>query len=837
MKMSRLMQFLALSTASLLAYDNLVSNPSFEQEKDGKPLGWKYICHNAKLKQPVFTLVNGGTNGVKAVSIESTDDKTSVGDYVALLHNIDMKLLAAYEPRRRMMLSFDFNPDAPGTKIRAYVEGSCNGKGFNSIGKTDSNYVGWKHYELVFQLPDDKPNSMYVVLQLLTRGKVIFDNVCIADAPANVKKEESAEDKMNKLPHIDMRFLNMPPRNTFVLGEDPLELKMFAHIGIDKYPEVLAEVTDEADGKVVARRRLTPYANAISETWKLPNLAPGVYKVTCKATIRFMEVAETMLFRVATKEEYGKYRVRFNRDKIMLLDGKPVFPIIVCPPFTKDKALKAYQEAGFNMITAHFGLDPAIVDKAAKYDLTVVNWINYADRAGRPFEKLEAEVKAYAASVKDKPNFIGWMNDEDAWRNISIEDEKKCYDLFFKASPGHIMWTNQAPRGSVPYLRRFIRYSDISGADVYPVPKSSGHNNKPRRNIACMGDYTDDFIEAGEDSIPVWMILQAWSWGGKKGTAAAPFPTYHELRFMFYNCITHGATGISWFDNNTLDPMNPVLPFVSHINHEFLSVVDFITTGFRSSDFSLGTDVSGIRIMERAIGGDRLLIICNENEEKAKAIVNCAKQYCLFDTLDGKETAPAAILEMDMEPFDVRVLCTKKVSYTYPTEFEPMEEDIVMPLREAVEKNVSCKTTMRAQWVWDETLVDSRDASECIGVGRFTLNAAPKSSWFFLGADNEAVFFINGKKVGKADGWSGKAYDITQFLMAGENTINVNLVNYSGPGGFVYEGEVTTENGVQTILSSGDIKFLDKDGKPTHKAKELGVPPCEPWKHCGYVAK
>ncbi|MBO4344994.1 MAG: hypothetical protein J5833_04520, partial [Victivallales bacterium] len=330
---------------------------------------------------------------------------------------------------------------------------------------------------------------------------------------------------------------------------------------------------------------------------------------------------------------------------------------------------------------------------------------------------------------------------------------------------------------------------------------------------------------------------QAWSWGGKKGSEAAPFPTYHEMRFMFYNCITHGATGLSWFDNNTLDPLNPVMPFISHINHEFLSFVDFITTGTKSADFSLDADVSGIRIMERAIGSDRLLIVVNENEEKAKAVVNCAKQYLLFDTLDGKETAPSGRLEMEMEPFDVRILCTKKVSYTYPTEFEPMPEEKIMSLKEAVEKNVTCKTTMRAQWVWDETLVNTRDASECVGVGKFALDAAPKSSWFFLGADNEAELSVNGENVGKVVGWSGPTFDITKFLKVGENTITVKLENHSGPGGFVYEGEVTTEKGVVTILSSGDIKFLDKDGNPTHNAMELGIPPCEPWRHCGYTAK
>ena len=62
-------------------------------------------------------------------------------------------------------------------------------------------------------------------------------------------------------------------------------------------------------------------------------------------------------------------------------------------------------------------------------------------------------------------------------------------------------------------------------------------------------------------------------------------------------------------------------------------------------------------------------------------------------------------------------------------------------------------------------------------------------------------------------------------------------MNYSGPGGFVYEGEVTTDKGVKTILSSGDIKFMDKDGKPTLKAKELGIPPCAPWNYCSYIAK
>jgi hypothetical protein len=322
-----------------------------------------------------------------------------------------------------------------------------------------------------------------------------------------------------------------------------------------------------------------------------------------KDLVRKTEVEESVLFRVISADEAANFAVKFRKDGIMLFHGKPYFPILVCPPFTTKEAFTAYQQAGFNGITpqtnasASAALAQSFYKKCAQYGLNVVEWINFADTAGRSAAALSAHAARSAANMKNIPNFIGWMNDEDAWRGISVAKAKRAYETFFTNAPGYVLWVNQAPRGTVDYLRKYVRYSDITGADVYPIPAHVKHSEKPRKNIACLGDYTDDFFEAGDFSKPVWMILQAWSWGGKKGSPDKPFPTYDELRFMFYNSILHGATGIAWFDNNTLAPQNKVMVHLGNINHEFHAIEDFILNGSRTADFELISSADGIKIL------------------------------------------------------------------------------------------------------------------------------------------------------------------------------------------------------------------------------------------------
>lgn len=829
--MKKYLFLLSFICSACLFGANLLVNSGFEDVKDGKPVNWNQNKPK-NFENVEFKLANG-MNGKYSGQIVSNNPATQAKHFLAYIQNINIAKLEPYTPGKEVMLSFDYSTDAPGTRVRAYVEGVAMGKGFNFFTKTLSNYVGWAKGQVRFKLPAQKPQRLYVVLQLLTSGRVSFDNVVIDTNPPPVSATPQAKIvKTVKAPELDLRFCSFPMHNTFIKGETPLEIAFNIPMQEDKFTEVIAEIVNNANSKTVYRKRFDSFGNRVKGKIPVSTLASGVYRLKFKALVRKKEVEESVLFRVVSADEAAKFAVKFRKDGIMLFHGKPYFPILVCPPFTTQEAFTAYQQAGFNGITPQINasgsaaLAKSFYKKCAQYGLNVVEWINFADTAGRSDAALSAHAARSIANMQNIPNFIGWMNDEDAWRGISVSKAKRAYEAFFANAPGYVMWVNQAPRGTVDYLRKYVRYSDITGADVYPIPAAVKHSEKPRKNIACLGDYTDDFFEAGDFSKPVWMILQAWSWGGKKGSPDKPFPTYDELRFMFYNSILHGATGIAWFDNNTLAPQNKVMVHLGNINHEFHAIEDFILNGSRTADFELIGSADGIKILERTLNGEKLLIITNENDTPRTVKLTNKANVKLFDT-QKKQNLNGSTLTAEMDKFGVLILSSKKISYKYPASYIPMVKNTAsaLPLTEAVAAKKAVPTLWKGSWIWNYPMADKQSYSEDDAVKKFTVNGKIDSAWLCAAVDNEAVIYLNDKEIERITGWKNVSpIDLKPFLKQGENTLRIHVVNYNSFGGVIFEGQIKDSKGTQHIFSDANTVF--KKGK----TYVYGPAPLSPWK-------
>ena len=80
----------------------------------------------------------------------------------------------------------------------------------------------------------------------------------------------------------------------------------------------------------------------------------------------------------------------------------------------------------------------------------------------------------------------------------------------------------------------------------------------PDRTLHAVGKYTDKMMRVGGGKMPVWMLLQALaneSWFNPKhrpGMAGETidkskilYPTYEQMRFMIFDSIINGATGIA----------------------------------------------------------------------------------------------------------------------------------------------------------------------------------------------------------------------------------------------------------------------------------------------------
>jgi hypothetical protein len=96
--------------------------------------------------------------------------------------------------------------------------------------------------------------------------------------------------------------------------------------------------------------------------------------------------------------------------------------------------------------------------------------------------------------------------------------------------------------------RHFYRALDIISEDIYPIPEGQYY-------AYYVGDHAKKMVELGSiDSVPntpVWMVLQGFSRTDRSTNPENPIiyapPTKHELRFMTYDAIVNGATGVIWY--------------------------------------------------------------------------------------------------------------------------------------------------------------------------------------------------------------------------------------------------------------------------------------------------
>jgi hypothetical protein len=119
----------------------------------------------------------------------------------------------------------------------------------------------------------------------------------------------------------------------------------------------------------------------------------------------------------------------------------------------------------------------------------------------------------------------------------------------------------QAPIGAPAQLRPYGPAFDITGADIYPVSYPPGtHAQTANRDISVVGDITKKMV-AVADGKPVWMTLQI-VWSGVIPSQQSPghvprFPSLPSERFMAYQAIVNGASGLVFFGGHLTEISPP----------------------------------------------------------------------------------------------------------------------------------------------------------------------------------------------------------------------------------------------------------------------------------------
>jgi len=154
-----------------------------------------------------------------------------------------------------------------------------------------------------------------------------------------------------------------------------------------------------------------------------------------------------------------------------------------------------------------------------------------------------------SSSIPESGKIIGWWNkDEPVWLGYDIGPIAEAYNLIKQTNPTRPVWMNFAPAHQSDNIEEYIsdigefsQYADIISVDVYPAHSPCEEDYAycilENPEISVIGDFVDLYKQQIVSNKPFWIFLQ-----GHGDTL-----TYNQLRFMTYQSIIHGATGIFYY--------------------------------------------------------------------------------------------------------------------------------------------------------------------------------------------------------------------------------------------------------------------------------------------------
>ncbi len=378
--------------------------------------------------------------------------------------------------------------------------------------------------------------------------------------------------------------------------------------------------------------------------------------------------------------------VQIATDRTFRVRGQPFFPIKIWGVrIETEEMLAAVRDFGFNVVTTGHAeaLGPAgarlWLDMAEKHGLKVIltTRVEFSDRQAAEFlpgklERLTAVINA----IKTHPALLAFsLADEPAWSGNSLTAFAAGARAIRALDPHHPIYVNHAPRNTIAELRRYNQYADIAGSDIYPVWKDGldHHSDLPNKTLSVVGDETTKNLAALDPHQPVIQTLQAFSWSdgyGAKDRSGDPFPTHFQLRFMGYDALVCGATGLAYYQDSRYRELRPEL---KPIIREFYALHDVLAAG-PSLPVDRVCAQPGIKLLAKKHRGHLILIAVNRSAQPVEATFDLAgllpKPPHVLPVLFEKRKLASRSFEFRdrFEPFAVHVYtdCRKETAILRP---------------------------------------------------------------------------------------------------------------------------------------------------------------------------
>ncbi len=361
----------------------------------------------------------------------------------------------------------------------------------------------------------------------------------------------------------------------------------------------------------------------------------------------------------------SRRQVSILSDRRFVVEGKPFFPIGLWGiDFPDEQAMDDMVECGFNVSgTGHLvqrGPDGvrSFLDQLRARGLYAAGVLRF-DCMGETAAALadaEQRIRQYDPIVsvtRLHPAFFMYdIADEPAWIGVRLSAFAQGAHWLRRQDPNHPLFSNQAPRGSVSLLRRWYRFVDVGGSDIYPWwnGEPDRHSDLPNRTLGVVGDETVKNLRAIGARKPVIMTLQAFGWSDGTtdpglASRAYGYPPVAVQRFMVYDAIVHGATGVMLFQDQRYRGVNKAVKPVStelRLLHDVLAAPS-------EAGFARCVDRRAASITRRQ-GSRRTVFVVNRSAEPLRThlvVRNPDAHWTAYDGSRVERVADGLLIQLD----------------------------------------------------------------------------------------------------------------------------------------------------------------------------------------------
>lgn len=341
--------------------------------------------------------------------------------------------------------------------------------------------------------------------------------------------------------------------------------------------------------------------------------------------------------------------VSLDQNRITRVDGRPFF-LIGARHMPEGGTPEILADAGFNGYRwLAFGTESACDDlQLPRADEPLFFWAYIYDRA--VFSRGEGhrrQLEDLVRRVKDHPRLFCYENFNEValrWRHIDRKAQPaelaEGTAYLRELDPDHAIWLAHSCDRTVEALREYDECMDVVGCNPYPVipPGLRQHMGVrpdgrmldcPDQTPHAVGRYTEKMMAVGEGRMPVWMLIQAMANENWFSTEHCPemagqtadaskilYPTYEQMRFMAYDAIIAGATGLAFsmyktpIESQAWQDVSQVVDELSRL-HDALAAPP-VEMPIEMSYTDLGFSIwDGVKTLVRRKGTDLYLFAAN----------------------------------------------------------------------------------------------------------------------------------------------------------------------------------------------------------------------------------